>query len=190
MQITTEDLQTIHKHLGELTKLRNEVCFSGNTHHRRSIDRSCSQIIGAVEELVKLSFIEPSTSGPRQQGPKKTQKQSDEHKAEHALAQGLDKLLDLTVKAPVELTLKQQQAFLDTLGNLGSCLADCGIFLSQGGSKLNMTSLPYAAQAPSGMNTGDEAPMKYVEGFEPSNRGFFVRMQREREKLERSRERE
>jgi hypothetical protein len=190
MLMNEADVRLIRQRASALEDLRTEACTSGgNASHRRSLDAACTQVVGAVETLLKLALAERPL-GPRQPGPPKTQKQSPEHEAEHALSKGLERLLPLVTSASVDLTQPQQKAFLGAITSLAEALADCGILLSQGGSNLNMTNLPYTAGQPSGMKPGDEVPMKYVEGFEPSNRGFFLKLQREREKLDRTRERD
>ncbi len=205
MRISPADMLSLQERLAQLNGDVNEVISAGASGKLRVLDQRRSEVSGAFAHLNEM-HLGVSPKWDLMAPTKRHENQPEEHEMEYMLSQSLAALLKVVVNPQTPLTKEERKTIIQDIKELVEKCDDVGIFVSQGANKEGLTTNPIDIGAYSHKHrteslmkgkTPDENGeveikpeemaefRRLSEGFEPSNRGLFLSLQKELAKLER-----
>lgn len=212
MHITPDDMLSLQERLKQLSCDVTDAIDIHRSGKMRLMEQHITDINGAFEHLLAMR---PDRHAAKkwdlEAAPKRHENQTDEHEMEYLLSRGLAGLVKVVVNPQTPLAKAERKALLLDIKELVEKCDDVGIFISQGANKEGLTTNPTDIGA-YGRKHRAESLMKgkepnergeveikpeemaefrrLSEGFEPSNRGLFLNIQKELAKLDRGAARE
>ena len=205
MRISPADMLSLQGRLAQLNGDVGDVLREKMSGKLRVLDQRMTEVHGAFAHLNEM-HLGVSPKWDLMAPTKRHENQPEEHEMEYMLSQGLSGLLKAVVNPQTPLTKEERKTIIGDIKSLVEKCDDVGIFVSQGANKEGLTTNPLDIGAYS-QKQRKENLMKgktpdvdgnveikpeemaefrrLSEGFEPSNRGLFLRIQKELAKLDR-----